>query len=226
MDNTALIARLLRRLKVERNGAVAEVMEQRGIVYPLSYGVSIPTIREIAREYGPNHSLALLLYKQQVRELKLAALFIEDPARVTTKQVREWSRDFTHPEIVELTIMYLFSRSEVAASMVGEWLSSENVFLRYAGVMMLMRTAGGPLCREEQVGQLLQEVDAMLMGHEPEPLIIRGTVNALCHCAAISDALRAEVRRYADGYAISERPGLCEIASELSRLISSERDYF
>lgn len=148
MDDTALMIRLLKRLKVEMNGAVTGAMQERGIVYPLNYGVSVPTIRGIAREYGPSHSLALLLYRQQVRELKLSALFVEDPACVTSEQVREWSRDFTHSEIVELTVMYLFSRSAAAVDLIGEWLSADDVFLRYAGVMMLMRTAGGRCAME------------------------------------------------------------------------------
>ena len=64
MDDTALMIRLLKRLKVEMNGAVTGAMQERGIVYPLNYGVSVPTIRGIARKYGPSHSLALLLYRQ------------------------------------------------------------------------------------------------------------------------------------------------------------------
>ena len=87
MDNTALMLQLLKRLKVEMNGAVTGAMQERGIVYPLNYGVSVPTIRDIAKEYCANHSLALLLYQQQLRELKLAALFVDDPASVTVRQV-------------------------------------------------------------------------------------------------------------------------------------------
>ena len=48
MDDTVLMIRLLKRLKVEMNGAVTGAMQERGIVYPLNYGVSVPTIRGIA----------------------------------------------------------------------------------------------------------------------------------------------------------------------------------
>ena len=196
MDDTALMIRLLKRLKVEMNGAVTGAMQERGIVYPLNYGVSVPTIRGIAREYGPSHSLALLLYRQQVRELKLSALFVEDPACVTSEQVREWSRDFTHSEIVELTVMYLFSRSAAAVDLIGEWLSADDVFLRYAGVMMLMR-------------------------RDPEPLIVRGMVNALCRCAMLSDRLQAEIMRLTGRYASSANPRLRELASEVASMVSA-----
>ena len=211
MDDTALMIRLLKRLKVEMNGAVTGAMQERGIVYPLNYGVSVPTIRGIAREYGPSHSLALLLYRQQVRELKLSALFVEDPACVTSEQVREWSRDFTHSEIVELTVMYLFSRSAAAVDLIGEWLSADDVFLRYAGVMMLMRTAGGPLCDGERT----------LMRRDPEPLIVRGMVNALCRCAMLSDRLQAEIMRLTGRYASSANPRLRELASEVASMVSA-----
>lgn len=221
MDDAALMIRLLKRLKVEMNGAVTGAMQERGIVYPLNYGVSVPTIRGIAREYGPSHSLALLLYRQQVRELKLSALFVEDPACVTSEQVREWSRDFTHSEIVELTVMYLFSRSAAAVDLIGEWLSADDVFLRYAGVMMLMRTAGGPLCDGERTLFLLGEADAMLMRRDPEPLIVRGMVNALCHCAMLSDRLQAEIMRLTGRYASSANPRLRELASEVASMVSA-----
>ena len=205
MDDTALMIRLLKRLKVEMNGAVTGAMQERGIVYPLNYGVSVPTIRGIAREYGPSHSLALLLYRQQVRELKLSALF----------------RDFTHSEIVELTVMYLFSRSAAAVDLIGEWLSADDVFLRYAGVMMLMRTAGGPLCDGERTLFLLGEADAMLMRRDPEPLIVRGMVNALCRCAMLSDRLQAEIMRLTGRYASSANPRLRELASEVASMVSA-----
>ena len=48
MDDAALMIRLLKRLKVEMNGAVTGAMQERGIVYPLNYGGSVPTIRGIA----------------------------------------------------------------------------------------------------------------------------------------------------------------------------------
>ena len=48
MDDTQRMIGLLRRLKVEMNGAVVDAMRSRGLDYPLSYGVSVPRIREIA----------------------------------------------------------------------------------------------------------------------------------------------------------------------------------
>ena len=55
MDDTTKMVALLRRLKTEMNGAVVGAMQERGVDYPLSYGVSVATIREIAADYAPDH---------------------------------------------------------------------------------------------------------------------------------------------------------------------------
>ena len=70
MDDTQRMIGLLRRLKVEMNGAVVDAMRSRGLDYPLSYGVSGADDREIAKAYAPAHAFALFLFRQQVRELK------------------------------------------------------------------------------------------------------------------------------------------------------------
>lgn len=150
MNDTSRMIQLLRRLKTEMNGAVVEAMEQRGIHYPLNYGVSIPTIQTIAGEYGTSHSLALLLFGQQVRELQLAALFIDDPARATPEQLRRWSVAFTNTEIVEQAAMRHLSKTPDASDLAREWIMHPDPLLRYAGLltgMWLVRRngAGNPV---------------------------------------------------------------------------------
>ena len=73
-DNTSRMIKLLGAMRKQMNGAVADAMFYYGNNYGLNYGVSLPTVRQIAREQSADHELALYLYKQQVRELRLAAL--------------------------------------------------------------------------------------------------------------------------------------------------------
>lgn len=95
---------LLRRLKVEMNGAVVDAMRSRGLDYPLSYGVSVPDDQGDREAYAPAHAFALFLFRQQVRELKLAAAFIDDPSEVTAAQMREWADGLTNTELVEQVV--------------------------------------------------------------------------------------------------------------------------
>ena len=86
MDYTSRMVALLRELRRERNGAVADSMRYYGTPYGLNYGVSLPTLRRIARAEAPDHGFARYLYRQDVSELRLAALHIACPACLTTEE--------------------------------------------------------------------------------------------------------------------------------------------
>jgi len=58
MDYTSRMVALLRELRRERNGAVADSMRYYGAPYGLNYGVSLPTLRRIARAEAPDHAFA------------------------------------------------------------------------------------------------------------------------------------------------------------------------
>ncbi|MFQ8827274.1 MAG: DNA alkylation repair protein [Alistipes sp.] len=150
MDDTQRMIGLLRRLKVEMNGAVVDAMRSRGLYYPLSYGVSVPTIREIAKAYAPAHAFALFLFRQQIRELKLAAAFIDDPSEVTVAQMREWADGLTNTELVEQVVGALFRHAPDAPDMAWEWMGSPEPMKRYAG---LLTAVGDPRGKEPRMGR-------------------------------------------------------------------------
>ena len=90
MDYTSRMAALLGRFRRERNGVVADTMQYRGKAYGLNYGVSLPTIRAVARAERPDSDFARFLYRQDVRELKLATFWIADPVQVTSVEFSDW----------------------------------------------------------------------------------------------------------------------------------------
>ncbi|WP_298063229.1 DNA alkylation repair protein [uncultured Rikenella sp.] len=144
MTGTEKMAALMRRLRIEMNGAVADAMREYGggrQGYGLNYGVSLPTIKDVAREYAPDHELARLLWRQDVRELKIAALFIDEPAAVTAGQMEAWSADWRAPELAEQCAMQLFWRSPAAFGVAAEWASREMPLRRLAAFYMLGKLA-------------------------------------------------------------------------------------
>ncbi len=58
MNHTSRMVALLSRMRRERNGAVADAMCYYGITYGLNYGVSLPTVRQIARAEPRDHAFA------------------------------------------------------------------------------------------------------------------------------------------------------------------------
>lgn len=133
------MASILREFKPQMNGAVVGAMEQRGIVYPLNYGVSVPTIRSIAARYAPNHKLATLLYRQQIRELILASFTIADTAEINSSNVDFWANGIVNSEVAEHLGTTLISRLDCCQTIGEQWLRSDNPNVVYAGLIALAK---------------------------------------------------------------------------------------
>lgn len=136
MDNTALMIKLLSRIKSEMNGAVVESMQLKGISYPLSYGVSSATVRKLAKEYAPNHALAELLYRQQIRELRLAAATIAQPENINSNNLYFWQQGVTNIEIAEHLGAFLLCKTTILKEIIDRWiLKTNNENLRYCALI-------------------------------------------------------------------------------------------
>lgn len=132
---------VFRRLRVEMNGAVSQSMRENGLQYGANYGVSLPTIKSVAADYYPDHDLAAQLWRQEIRELQLAAIYIEDPAEITAQQMEAWSADFHTTEVATVVAMELFHRAEGALSVAAQWFESGNDLQRLAACHMIGKSA-------------------------------------------------------------------------------------
>ena len=173
MDHTSRMTALLARFRRERNGAVADTMQYQGRRYGLNFGVSIPTVRTIARAETPDHEWAQFLYGQDVRELRLAALWIADPERIELEEIPFWGRGVNNTEMAEEAAFALMKRTPVAESWGLAWCDSDDELWQYAGLLGLSNLDHIDLDRIfRTVGHLIER--------KPEsPLIGRGVVALL-----------------------------------------------
>lgn len=99
MNHTSRMTALLGEIRRERNGAVADSMRLVGRPYGLNYGVSLPTLRRLARAETPDHDFAEFLFRQDVRELRLAAFHIAEPDRLTPDDSAFWAAGIDNNEL-------------------------------------------------------------------------------------------------------------------------------
>lgn len=126
---------LLRRLRCEMNGAVSGAMEERGLNYGMNYGVSLPTIRKIAEEHSPNHEFAKFLYLQQVRELRISAMYIAQAQLVDMEEESFWRAGIQTNEYAEIIAMTIVGHSPHCAQIVTKWLEDPSEIVQYAALM-------------------------------------------------------------------------------------------
>lgn len=140
-DKTSRMIALLGAMRKQMNGAVADAMRYYGDKYGLNYGVSLPTLRSIAREQGIDHELAQYLYKQQVRELQLAALHIADPDKITLNDADTWAEGIINSEMAEEMAFALLHKTKEAASIINVWSRDNREHIVYSALMAAARNA-------------------------------------------------------------------------------------
>lgn len=177
---------LLGELRREMNGAVADAMRYYGKRYGLNYGVSLPTIRAIAATEPRNNDLALYLFKQDVRELRLAALHIAEPSKFAETQ-GSWREGITTSEIAEELAFALLSKVESFNEVYADWASSEQEFVAYAALMAAARRGGGSCIGE------LASLHKPMANHPTSRLVAQGIIAVMS--VAIAQNLASEVRR-------------------------------
>ena len=131
------VLKTLKVAAVPRAGAaVREVMAARS-----AYGVSIPTLRKLARAIGRRYSLALRLWAIEIRETRLLAGMIAEPAQMTLETMDEWVDAIADAELCDQTCMNLFEKSAFAYSKAVEWSSRSEEFVKRAGFVLMARLA-------------------------------------------------------------------------------------
>ena len=140
MDFTSRMAALLGAFRRERNGAVADSMRFYGAPCGLNYGVSLPTLRTLARAETTDHDFAKYLWRQDVRCLRLAALHIADPARLTPGEFAFWGDGLLNSEIAAEAAFALLSRIGAFPELFAAWIAPDAGWLRqYAALMAAAR---------------------------------------------------------------------------------------
>lgn len=126
-------------MRKQMNGAVSESMQRDGQKYGLNYGVSIATVREIVAEETPDYEFAKYLYKQQVRELRLAACHLAEPSKVDINEFPFWARGIVNSELAEELAFALLSKIYDINSLMGVWTVESNELVAYAALMAASR---------------------------------------------------------------------------------------
>ena len=133
---------LLFRLRKEMNGAALDTMRYFGADYERNYGVQIYAIRNLAREIGTDHELAKYFYAQNIREVRLVALWIADAESVAAPDFDFWASGIINSEVAEQASHALLSRIADVAELLQRWCSLDNALLAYCALLAAARNGG------------------------------------------------------------------------------------
>ena len=132
---------IIKRLKSLSNPEAVKGMAKYGINLEKNLGVSIPHLRQIAREIGRNHKLALNLWATGIHDARILAGMIGEPDKVSEKQIEQWICEFDSWDVCDEVCMNLFEKLPLAYKKAVEWSSRNEEFVKRAGFTLMARLA-------------------------------------------------------------------------------------
>ncbi len=128
-------------LRALANPANVEGMARYGISPVNTLGVSIPALRALAKRAGRDHALAQQLWDTGIHEARILAAMVDEPAKVTKRQMDRWAADFDSWDIVDGCCGTLFDRTPHAYDKALQWSHSRREYVKRAGFVLMTQLA-------------------------------------------------------------------------------------
>ena len=137
-ERVAEALRFLERRGTKRN---RDGMARYGIVADKKFGVSMATMKSLAKRFGRDHQLALALWNTGWYEARILTAFVDEPERVTSSQMDRWARDFDNWAICDTICMHLFDRTPHAWNKLQQWSGRKDEFVKRAAFALIASLA-------------------------------------------------------------------------------------
>ena len=112
-------------------------MARFGISTTNTLGISIATLRGIARRIARDHDLAMQLWATGIHEARMLATLVDEPAKVTEQQMDAWVADLDSWDLCDGCCMNLFTQTPFARAKVVEWADRDETFVKRAAFALI-----------------------------------------------------------------------------------------
>lgn len=187
---------IMTRLQALSNPKNVEGMARFGINPQNTYGISIPHLRQIAKETGKNHTLAQELWASGVHEARILASMLDAPAAVTEAQMERWVRDFDSWDVCDQCCGNLFERTPFAYRKAVAWSRRDEEFVKRAGFVLMAQLAVHD--KQATDAQFIKFLSAIRRASRDERNFVKKAVNwALRQIGKRNPALNQKARAVA-----------------------------
>lgn len=126
-----------RRFFAMRNGVIADALRSQGAPYKIIFGLNLPQIVEIARDFAGDTALADSLWaNSSTRESLLMAPMVHPVGEMTRRKAMEWISTAPSAESIDVLCHRLLRRCDFAADMAAGLAGDDRDLSRYAGLRL------------------------------------------------------------------------------------------
>lgn len=121
--------------------AYHQKMLRFGIDNEKALGVSLPKIRNLAKQIRKNQPLSLQLWETGIHEARILATIIGDYKQVTAAQIDRWTNDFNSWDVCDQACGNLFVKTPYFVPKVLEYTKKEAEFVKRCGFVLMAEAA-------------------------------------------------------------------------------------
>lgn len=162
MNCEQTIRDIKKELRASMNGILSAKMREVGMPYKLCFGVELPRLQDIAREFTPDHQLAQQLWNENIRECKILATMLMPLDHFYPEVADIWVEETTAAEIAQIAVMQLFIRLPYAAERAFQWIADDREMFQLYGFLILARLLGrGEEFNPRSIDELKDQMEAV-----------------------------------------------------------------
>jgi len=132
------------------DGATAQSMRDKGVEYKVNWGASLPMLKVKAKDIGKDYSLAIALWKEDVRECKIMATYIMPAESMSSELVDVWMEQTHTVEMAELACHNLYQHLVFAPRLAYQCIASDDNIRQVSGYSLLSHLFAGGKCPNER----------------------------------------------------------------------------
>lgn len=157
------IARKIRQsFRLLMSGPTSQSMREKGMEYHINWGIALPHLQEMAREYEKDFHVALELWKDNVRESKLMALMLMPVESFTPDIATVWTESLQTQEIAEMAAMLLFQHLDYAPQLAFRYLADGSRLQQILALNILSRLFSRDMVPNERgLNELLDQISVL-----------------------------------------------------------------
>lgn len=144
MEKNEQLLTVKRRFMAMRNGIIADTLRTAGAPYRVIFGLNVPQIAEIARDFKPDLALAEALWADSgVRESMLLAPMVCPVGDVDHAMALRWIGTAPSVEAIDMLCLKLLRRCDFAWSLVEELAVTDDDMMHYAAMRLMFNLLSG-----------------------------------------------------------------------------------
>jgi 3-methyladenine DNA glycosylase AlkD len=134
---TVTLDEALARLRAQARPEVLQGMAHFGMNTEGRLGLSVPSLRQLGREIGRDHPLAMALVDSGIPDAQILAAYVAEPARFTVAQMNHWVTRLQAWDTCDQACANAFVHSPLAWGRVPAWAARRAEFERRAAFALI-----------------------------------------------------------------------------------------